>query len=194
MRYWTENGTSPSANITRVQPTSWPPLRKAISPMGTPRLRKISATGTSAATASRIAFVNSTRNPATSLLTAIRDNEGSIAVASPTVIRECGSTHSRLALLYAVSPAPEPPAVAEVASLVTTISATWLTATNPSVHLASWNVWPRPVWRRSKRGLYVNPTRRMNGTRTSVWTAMPSTDPRPSSSTWPVVKGWLVSV
>jgi len=141
-----------------------------------------------------MAFVSSVRKPSTSLPAAIRDSEGSIAVASPTVINECGRTQSRLALLYAVSPAPDPFAVAEVASFVTTMRATWFTATKPRVHLARWNVLPRPVWRRSKRGLYRKPTRFMNGMSTAVCTAMPNTEPSPSSSSCPVVKGWLVSV
>src|SRR6188768_1818093 len=81
-----------------------------------------------------------------------REAVGNIAVANETVIKECGRIHIAYALLYAVSPAPLPPTVALLASLLTTTSATWVTSTKPRVHLANRNVLPRPVCRKSKRG------------------------------------------
>ena len=57
-----------------------------------------------------------------------------MAVASETVIKECGRIHTAYALLYAVRPAPLPPTVALLASLLTTTSAAWVTSTKPRVH------------------------------------------------------------
>ena len=75
-----------------------------------------------------------------------------MAVASETVIRECGRIQTAYALAYAVSPAPLPPTVAPLASRFTTIRASWVTSTKPRVHLASRTVLPRPVCRKSNRG------------------------------------------
>ena len=75
-----------------------------------------------------------------------------MAVASETVINEWGRIHIAYALEYAVRPAPLPPTVALLASLLTTTSAAWVTRTNPRVHLANRNVLPSPVCLKSKRG------------------------------------------
>ena len=62
----------------------------------------------------------SAATPRRSPAAASRDAAGSMAVANETVINEWGRIHTAYALEYAVSPAPSPPTVAPLASLVTT--------------------------------------------------------------------------
>ena len=94
----------------------------------------------------------SAATPGRSPAAASREAVGSMAVANETVINEWGRIHTAQALEYAVSPAPSPPTVAPLASLLTTTSAACVTNTNPRVHLASRNVLPSPVFLKSKRG------------------------------------------
>ena len=68
----------------------------------------------------------------------------------------CGTRNISIDVLYANTPAdcwsgpaPEVPASA---SRVTTISVTWFTATNSTVHRPSLAVLPRPVSRSPNRG------------------------------------------
>ncbi len=117
-----------------------------------------------------------------------------MAVASETVTSECGRIQTAYALVYAVRPAPRPSTVAPVASRLTTTSATWVTATKPSVQRASRKVWPSPEPRRSSRGRKRYPAARRNGTRTAACTAMPAVAPSPSTSSWVWVKGACTSV
>ena len=60
--------------------------------------RKPTAAGSSAVTASRIARMVSSATPARSPAAASREAAGSIAVASDTVISECGRIHTAYAL------------------------------------------------------------------------------------------------
>jgi hypothetical protein len=76
-----------------------------------------------------MARVVSAATPPRSPLAASREAAGSMAVASESVTRECGRIQRAYALEYVVRPAPVPPAVARVASLLTTISASWVTST-----------------------------------------------------------------
>ena len=67
------------------------------------------------------------------------------------------------------------------------MSASWFTATNPSVHFVSEKVWRSPVPLRSKRGRSLKPTRFRNGSSTRVCVAIPSVEPIPSTNICGVV-------
>ena len=87
-----------SAQATQSASVAPLPLPNSSVAMGPASAKKPTVAGTIAMRASRTVLVNSAATPSPSPLAASREALGSMAVASETVMRECGRIQTRWAL------------------------------------------------------------------------------------------------